>query len=137
MRVGEHQTQSDQLSRLLARMPASTRDSFSEVQLQALREALISQSRHTIDTRPVVKIPLLPWSFYLVLLAGKNRRTLSDREQRVASKTLITLLITAIVVLSLLGVIVLYLIKSALGIDIIKNFHWGIWTWFSEVILKQ
>ncbi|WP_317929980.1 hypothetical protein [Halioxenophilus sp. WMMB6] len=137
MRSRETTTQSKPLERLFARIPPELAESFSEPQRAALAEALASSSNHAIDFRPVVKIPLLPWSFYLVFLAGRNRRFMSSREQRMAVQTLISLLITAIVVLGLVGIVVLYLIKSALGIDLIKDFHWGIWFWFEDRFLKS
>lgn len=34
------------------------------------------------------------------------------------------------------GVLVLYLIKSALGIDLIEGFSFGVWGWFQEHVLK-
>ena len=35
------------------------------------------------------------------------------------------------VVFALLSILLaLYMLKSALGIDVFKNFHVGIWTWF-------
>ena len=37
---------------------------------------------------------------------------------------------------ALLGLVVLYLIKSAMGIDLFPNFSLGIWSWFKENILN-
>lgn len=34
------------------------------------------------------------------------------------------------------GVLVLYLIKSALGIDLIPSFSFGVWGWFQQHVLK-
>jgi hypothetical protein len=34
------------------------------------------------------------------------------------------------------GVLALYLIKSALGIDLIEGFSFGVWGWFQEHVLK-
>ena len=63
--------------------------------------------------------------------AGENRRSFDDsigsesicfRRQRIG--------LTAVLVL--LGVLVLYLIKSAYGIDLVKGFSLGIWSRFQE-----
>ena len=137
MRSSDQERQSQQLDRFFERLPDHLRASFSEEQTQAIAEALISSRSHGLDWRPVIKLPLLPWSFYLVLLAGKNRRAMSAREQRVAARTLIVLLISAIVILSILGLAVVYLIKSALGIDLIKGYHLGLWFWFEETFLGR
>ena len=37
---------------------------------------------------------------------------------------------------TLVGILVLYLIKSALGIDLIPGFSFGVWDWFNEEFLK-
>jgi hypothetical protein len=34
------------------------------------------------------------------------------------------------------GILVLYLIKSALGIDLIPGFSFGVWGWFQDEFLK-
>lgn len=137
MRSPSKQAPKDPVEQLLARMPEDQRHSFSVHQIAALQGALGSGAKHTIDFRPVVKVPLLPWSFYLVLLVGKNRREMSAREQLVAARTLFTLLICGITILALFGLLVLYLIKSALGIDIFDGFSFGIWTWFQETFLGR
>ena len=34
------------------------------------------------------------------------------------------------------GIVVLYLVKSALGIDLIPGFSFGVWGWFQEEFLR-
>ena len=51
---------------------------------------------------------------------------LGDRSQRIV----IFGLIFNILASTLFGILVLYLIKSALGIDIFKGFSFGVWDWF-------
>ena len=137
MRSPSNKAPKDPVEQLLARMPKDQQNSFSAPQIAALQAALGGGIRHTIDFRPVVKVPLLPWSFYLVLLVGKNRREMSAREQLLAARTLFTLLICGITILGLFGLLVLYLIKSALGIDIFEDFSFGIWAWFQETFLGR
>lgn len=137
-RKNTYDTGRDDVHHLLQTMDAATAASFTRTQQKALATALEQQWRgkHGIDFRPVVKIPLLPVSFYLVLLAGKNRRELSLREQLIAARTLITLIVAAILLLSIAGLAVLYLIKSALGIDLFENYHLGLWFWFQDKVLE-
>ncbi|WP_460049769.1 hypothetical protein [Sessilibacter sp. MAH2] len=125
-----------ELKRLLADMPENVRSTFDAAQLEHLSQGLIKQrnSNHFLDLRPTLKIPLVPWSFYIVLLMGKNRREMSAREKRVAARTLIISLLLGIILLSLAGLIVLYLLKSAMGINIFKNFSLGLWTWFMNFL---
>ncbi len=137
MRSPVEDTETPQLQHILSRMPEQEAASFTEAQRQALSLALRASTRHAVDFRPVMKIPLLPWSFYLVLLVGRNRRYMSPREQLLATKTLIGVLVSAIVILSLLGLLVMYLLKSALGIELIPGHHFGIWFWFEEVFLGR
>ena len=129
--------ETNQLRHILSRMPTSVANSFNPEQIEALSASLSSDSNHWLDMRPVVKVPLLPWTFYLVFLVGRNKRHLSAREQRVATQTLIGLIVTAIFVLSLTGILVLYLLKSALGIELIPGHHFGVWFWFEEVFLGK
>ena len=61
---------------------------------------------------------------------GRNYRNITRQEQlfsAFAVAIFFTLLITFSV---LLGILVLYLIKSALGIDLIEGFSFGVWDWF-------
>lgn len=122
---------------LRARLPEEVYQTFNQTQLDALSKAFGAPGKHTLDWRPVVKIPLLPWSFYLVFLLGKNRRALSASEQRVAARALIGIFVGAITLLCAVGLIVLYLLKSALGIDLIEGYHLGLWFWFEDHFLKD
>jgi len=42
----------------------------------------------------------------------------------------------ALTIGSVLGVLILYLVKSALGIDLIPGFSFGVWGWFQEEFLR-
>ena len=118
------------ISRLLERMPNDVADSFSEKQLSYLRNAIGAREwgRHKVDLRGTVKF--FKWRYYYVVLAGRNRRTLSDKELRIAA-LMNAALITGFVTFSILvGLIVLYLVKSALGINLIEGWSLGLWDWF-------
>ena len=63
-------------------------------------------------------------------LAGRNRRVLTDREVRIQRLAMATTLAVFITFSALVGIAVLYLGKSALGVDLIPGFSFGVWDWF-------
>ena len=121
------------LQSVMERMPPAIADSFTEEQLSHLHSALGARSwkRHSIDIRSTFAIPFIKHRVYFVLLMGRNRRELSRREKRISAVT-VTLIITAFIGIStFFGLMVLYLIKWKLGIDIFpdSNFKLGHWFW--------
>jgi uncharacterized protein YacL len=76
------------------------------------------------------------WQYYFVFLAGRNRRVLTDREQTIQRLAMATVLAVVLTVGTVLGVLILYLVKSALGIDLIPGFSFGVWGWFQEEFLR-
>ncbi|MGQ8365592.1 hypothetical protein [Glaciecola sp. 1036] len=130
-------SQAPAVQNILQRMPKEVADSFTEEQLNHLHAALGVRSwkKHAVDLRFSFAIPLTRARYYCVFLLGKNRRELSRREARISAITtalLVTLFITAC---TLFGLLVLYLIKSALGINLIEGYSTGIWDWFKETFL--
>jgi len=125
------------IKKLLSRMPEDVANSFTDEQLTHLLTAVGSRNwgKHKVDLRGTFKFPFYQWRFYYVVLAGKNYRELSRQEKR------LSIFVTAIVsslflmVSAALGLLVLYLIKSALGIDLFPGFSLGIWGWFKDTFL--
>ena len=117
---------------MLSRMPENVADTFNEEQLSHLLTAIGSRSwgKHALDLRGTFKIPFYPWRFYYVFLMGKNHRELSRKEKQISLLTRAIALSLFLIVCVLLGLLVLYLVKSALGIDLFPNFSLGIWGWF-------
>jgi len=105
-------------------------DSFSPEQLAALKAAFGSRqwNNHPVDFRGTFKV--WRWRYYYVFLMGRNRRSLSPRERRLSALLQATFLAIFLLLCSALGILVLYLIKSAMGIDIFPNFSFGVWGWF-------
>ncbi|BDX08258.1 hypothetical protein [Planctobacterium marinum] len=130
----EHPGDDPAIQRLLKRMPANIASSFSTEQLFGLREAIgVRGGRlHSVDIRPTLKFPFIPWSFYLVFLVGRNRRAISQQEQYMAALLLLAFAISFVLGLSLMGLLVVYLLKSALGIDLFDGYSLGIWDWFKD-----
>lgn len=117
---------------LMKRLPADMRSSFSEEQLDALRIAFGARrwGRHSVDLRGT--LPLGRSRFYFVLLAGRNRRDAARWEQELtlAAKAFGIALFLAFC--GVVGLVALYLLKSALGIDIFPNYSLGLWSWFQQ-----
>ena len=123
--------------KLLSRMPEEVADSFTDEQLTHLLTAVGSRGwgKHKVDFRGTFKLPFYQWRYYYVLLAGRNYRELSRQERRM-SLTITAIISSLFIIFSAtLGLLVLYLVKSALGIDIFPGFSLGIWAWFKETFL--
>ncbi len=121
-----------ELKNVLSRMPKDVIDTFSEEQLSHLHSALGTGSwkKHSIDVRTTFPVPFVKSRLYLVLLLGRNRRELSRQEKRVSAFAFAVFIAGFVLASSLFGLLVLYLIKSALGINLFKGFSLGIWDWF-------
>ena len=118
---------------LLSRMPENVQRTFSDKQLIHLKVAIGARQwgKHTVDYRGVIKF--FKYRYYFVLLAGRNRRELSEKEQKIAGiLQAITIAIFSFFVITIL-LLVVYLMKSALGIDIFSNHSFGVWSWFSDL----
>ena len=115
---------------LLERMPKNIQTTFTDEQLAHLKIAIGARQwgNHAVDCRGVVK--LFKYRYYYVFLAGRNRRELSVKEQKVARFTQAIILSLAVSFTILFTLLVLYLIKSALGIDIFEEYSFGVWSWF-------
>lgn len=120
---------------LLAKLPGQSGPTFSDEQLVALKAALSGRSwgAHKVDRRWSFR--LWHWHYYFVVLAGRNRRHLSRREQELRVMALATLLFVVLAASTLLGMLILYLLKSAMGIDLIPGFSFGVWGWFKREFL--
>ncbi len=120
---------------LLQRVPVNIRESFSDEQLSALKVAFGARKwgKHAIDLRGTLSF--WRWRYYVVVLMGRNKRLLTPREKRISLmvKTLLILLFFSFS--TLMGLLVLYLAKSAMGIDLFPGFSLGIWGWFKGAFL--
>ena len=125
------------IKNLLSRMPDDVANSFTDTQLLHLKLALGSRQwgKHKVDFRGTFPLPFMQSRLYYVFLMGRNHRELS-RQEKFMSALSVALFLTVITSVSILfGILVLYLIKSALGIDIFKDFSFGVWTWFKGTSL--
>lgn len=114
---------------LKERLPKEMRDAFTPEQVQALKIAFGARrwGRHPIDLRGTVNL----WRsrYYFVFLLGRNHRDLSRTEESLsrAGKTLI--FFSFLVFSMLVGLVALYILKSALGINLFPSFSLGLWDW--------
>ncbi|MCF2860044.1 hypothetical protein L1286_21405 [Pseudoalteromonas sp. SMS1] len=117
------------VKQLLSKMDPEVAASFNYKQRKALQKVINTRdwNSHKIDFRPTLALPFLPWSFYFVFLGGVNKRNLSSSERFTAALAFITaLLIVGFIALGIVFVI-LYLLKSWLGIDIFPDESLGLW----------
>ena len=124
------------VTKLLDKVPREMRASFSDEQLVALKIALGGRAwgTHAVDARWTLK--WWRWQYYFVFLAGRNRRVLTDRERQIQRLSMAIFLAALLLVSTLLGIFVLYILKSALGIDLIPGFSFGVWGWFQQEFLR-
>jgi len=119
---------------LLSRLPDATAASLSDQQLRHLKVAIGSGKwrKHTVDIRGAFAVPFKPSSIYFVVLMGRNLRQVSRREREVSFISLLTLIMVFFALSALLGLLSLYLLKSALGINLFAGFSLGLWHWLTE-----
>jgi hypothetical protein len=125
-------------SAFLRTMGADVVASLDDTQRRSLDKALRACrpfQHHAVDLRATVSLVFV--RFYVVFLAGRDRRKKTkgvehDRRARVSrmvdlAASLVVALFVAVVLLSVLA-LVLYLLKSALGIDLVPGKH--VWELF-------
>ncbi len=117
----------------LSRIPTDVRATFSPEQVAAFRKALVAQAQNrsnVFDLR--FTIPLFFRKYYFVLQLGRDRRRSTDAREkdRIGNtpqpiKTALKASAVSLVFFGfgLLIFTALYLLKSALGIDIFPDFH--------------
>ncbi|AYC17461.1 hypothetical protein DZA65_00547 [Dickeya dianthicola] len=97
----------------------------------AVEQAVLSittSSMHWVDVRK--SFPFFSRRYYFVFLFGLDHRK-RPRKESTLFRILLTVLILFIgLSCTLAALLTLYMIKSALGIDIFPHFHLGIWDWW-------
>lgn len=120
------------IQKLLERMPEDVQQSFTEAQLSYLRVALGARlwGKHRLDLRGTVGLGR--WRYYYVLVAGRNHR--GDPRHGQLSRLMQSVVISVFLLAAgLIGLLLLYLLKSALGIDLFDDYSFGIWHWFKAL----
>ncbi|WP_144208904.1 hypothetical protein [Shewanella donghaensis] len=123
------------IEKVLKRSPSHIADSFTNEQLKAIKQALGPNTwgGHFLDSRGTFKFPFIKWRFYYVLLLGKNKRAYTRREKNLSMLMMFGSISLFILFSMLIGLLMLYLLKSALGIDLFPNTSLGIWDSFKTL----
>ncbi|WBM72239.1 hypothetical protein OH773_08385 [Buttiauxella sp. WJP83] len=108
-----------------------TQAQLTPEQKQEIEGALVSitlSTHHRIDIRK--SFPFFGTRYYMVFLLGRDLRKRLRKESTLV-RIVVTLLILGGSIFAVLCLLLtLYMIKSAVGIDLIRNFHVGIWDWW-------
>ncbi|MGR6833057.1 hypothetical protein [Aliivibrio wodanis] len=123
------------LTHFYSALDENVTDSLSETQKRSVEHALIATGLGTNNRVDIRKsISIFNKRYFFVLLLGRDYRQQLRKESPFAL-FMLTLLI-AIGILSVFGLAIfaLYLIKSAMGIDIFHNFSFGLWDWFKSLM---
>jgi hypothetical protein len=124
------------VQQLIAKLPAASVPTFTDEHLLALKVALGGRSwgAHVVDWRWTLSF--WRWHYDGVLLFGRNRRTLTRREQSIHHLATAAMMLVVLGFCTLLGLLFLYLVKSALGIDLIDGLSFGVWDWFKSDVMQ-
>ena len=117
------------IATLLRKMPEDIQASFTEPQLAQLRVVLGARQwgKHKVDVRGTFGIGR--FRYYYVFVAGRNIRT-QQRRGQISQLMLASIIALLLIVSFAVGLLLLYLLKSALGIDLFSDFSLGVWGWF-------
>jgi hypothetical protein len=119
---------------LLSRLPLDTASVLTDIQLSHLKVAIGSGQyrKHKVDIRGTIPLPFFPSRIYFVLLMGRNVRSLSRQEKSIAITSLLLLTVIFLVFSSALGLVIIYVLKSALGINLLEGYSLGLWDWIKN-----
>lgn len=119
------------IERFYAHLDEQIAEELTPEQKAGVENAILASTlaaRHQIDIRR--SFPVFSKRFYLVFLFGRDLRR-QHRQESTLSRILLTfLLLIAVLFVTCCILLTLYMIKSALGIDVFQNFHVGIWDWW-------
>jgi len=124
-----------QIRDLLRRMPAAVARTFSNAQLQAMQDAVATRQwgRHPLDIRG--SVPIGRHRYFFAVLAGRNRRDMTAQEKAFDNAFALLVLLAFLSFCAVCGFVTLYLVKSALGIDIFADYSFGLWACVQDNVL--
>ena len=114
---------------LLSRLPQETASLLTDTQLSHLKVAIGSGQyrKHKVDLRGTLPVPFFTYRIYFVLLMGRNIRSLSRQEKSIAVTSMLLLTVIFLVFSTTLGLVIIYVLKSALGINLLEGYSLGLW----------
>jgi len=118
---------------ILQRFPQDVLLSFSDKQKYFIGKVLDEHfsRKHKMVLLWPLSVPFFPSRLYFVFLAGRDIRHLSRQVQHIAMFTILLLIILGLSFSVLLGLLVLYIAKSALGINLFDDVSLGLWHYLS------
>jgi hypothetical protein len=119
---------------LLSRLPQETASLLTDTQLSHLKVAIGSGQyrKHKVDLRGTLPVPFFTYRIYFVLLMGRNIRSLSRQEKSIAMTSMLLLTVIFLVFSAALGLVIIYVLKSALGINLFEGYSLGLWDWLKS-----
>ena len=119
---------------LLSRLPQETASLLTDTQLSHLKVAIGSGQyrKHKVDLRGTLPVPFFTCRIYFVLLMGRNIRSLSRQEKSIAMTSMLLLTVIFLVFSAALGLVIIYVLKSALGINLFEGYSLGLWDWLKS-----
>ena len=119
---------------LLSRLPQETASLLTDTQLSHLKVAIGSGQyrKHKVDLRGTLPVPFFTYRIYFVILMGCNIRSLSRQEKSIAVTSMLLLTVIFLVFSTTLGLVIIYVLKSALGINLFEGYSLGLWDWLKS-----
>jgi hypothetical protein len=119
----------------LSRLPQETASVLTDTQLSHIKVAIGSGQyrKHKVDIRGTFPVLFFPLRIYFVFLMGRNIRSLSRQEQNIAFTSMLLLTTLFLMFSTMLGLVIVYIIKSALGINLLEGYSLGLWDWIKSV----
>jgi hypothetical protein len=119
----------------LSRLPQETASVLTDTQLSHIKVAIGSGQyrKHKVDMRGTFPVLFFPSRIYFVFLMGRNIRSLSRQEQNIAFTSMLLLTTLFLMFSTMLGLVIVYIIKSALGINLLEGYSLGLWDWIKSV----
>jgi len=119
---------------LISRLPVETASVLTDSQLSHIKVAIGSGKyrKHKVDIRGTFPVPFYPSRIYFVLLMGRNVRSLSRQEKSIAVASMLLLTVLFLMFSSALGLVIVYVLKSALGINLLEGYSLGLWDWIKS-----
>jgi hypothetical protein len=119
----------------LSRLPQETASVLTDTQLSHIKVAIGSGQyrKHKVDIRGTFPVLFFPSRIYFVFLMGRNIRSLSRQEKNIAFTSMLLLTTLFLMFSTMLGLVIVYIIKSALGINLLEGYSLGLWDWIKSV----
>lgn len=132
--MSKQEKQSRAVQQFYTLLDKDTQDNLTQEQKEAIEQALNTVSlvnRQPVDIRK--SFPFFGKRYFFVFLAGKDRRRLPRDKFSLSEYLVLVMVVLLILSMASLSVLALYLLKSAVGIDIFQDYSFGIWDWFKSL----